>query len=105
MEGFFVCFLFVCCRGRMEKEWRYFSDPPNFFFLQRDLKVALNLTSQDISAVTFCSDDLPQKDKSFPDALDQNSIRSLEQVWKALKAVDGQSVPMSEDRYEHIVAL
>ena len=67
---------------------------------------ALGVTSNDeICASTFCSDDLPESPVGVSDTMSRELFQRVDKVWTSLLDVDGESTPMSDDLYEHIVAL
>lgn len=67
---------------------------------------ALAVTSvEKVSASTFCSDDLPPMWTWDASTMSEELQLRVDVVWSSLKEVDGESEAMSDDLYEHIVAL
>ena len=57
-----------------------------------------------ISASTLCSDDLPERHIDGSSTMSAEIFDRIDKVWTALQSIDGESEPMSDDLYEHIVA-
>ena len=58
-----------------------------------------------VSSSTFCSDDLPPRLEQGASTMSQEIRTRVDEVWSSLRDIDGVSTPMSDDLYEHIVAL
>lgn len=67
---------------------------------------ALAVTSvEKVSASTFCSDDLPPMWTCDASTMSEELRTRVDEVWSSLKEIAGESQAMSDDLYEHIVAL